>query len=383
MSEQIRPFHLSVPEAQLTDLRERLARTRWPDRETVSDTGQGPMLAKIQALCAYWQDEYDWRRAESMLNGFGQYRTTIDGLGLHFLHIRSPEPDALPLLMTHGWPGSILEFSKVIGPLTDPAAHGGDPRTAFHLVLPSLPGFGFSDRPTETGWNFNRIADAWITLMDRLGYRRWAAQGGDFGAAVTTAIAARTPPGLVGLHLNFPMVQPTPAEIGAATPHEQAMLAGAGNYFANLSGYSTLQSTHPQTVGYSLADSPTGLAAWMYSLFQDVCGTPGNAESSFTTDEMLDDITLYWLTNTGTSSARIYWEMMHSPRSPQPSGPITVPAGFSIFPQEQIRASRRWLEARYRTVVHFNELDRGGHFAALEQPELFITELRTSFSTLR
>jgi microsomal epoxide hydrolase len=380
---QIEPFHLSVPEAQLADLRERLARTRWPDKETVADTSQGPMLAKIQALCAYWQDGYDWRRAEKLLNGVGQFRTTIDGLGIHFLHVRSPEPDALPLIMTHGWPGSILEFSKIIGPLTDPAAHGGDPRTAFHLVLPSLPGFGFSDRPAEAGWGFSRIADAWITLMDRLGYHRWGAQGGDFGAAVSQAIAAKAPPGLAGMHLNFPMVQPTPAEIADATEHEQAMLASAAHYWQNLSAYSTMQSTRPQTVGYSLADSPTGLAAWMYSLFQDVGGTPGDAEGSFTFDEMLDDITLYWLTNTGASSARIYWEMMHSARPPQPSGPITVPAGFSIFPQEQIRASRRWLESRYSNIIHFNELPRGGHFAALEQPSLFTTELRTSFSTLR
>ena len=383
MSTQIEPFQLSVPEEQLTDLRERLATTRWPDRETVLDTSQGPMLAKIQALCDYWRDGYDWRRAEKMLNDAGQFRTRIDGLGIHFVHVRSPEPDALPLLMTHGWPGSILEFSKVIGPLTDPAAHGGDPRTAFHLVLPSLPGFGFSDHPTETGWDFSRIADAWITLMDRLGYRNWGAQGGDFGSAVTQTIAAKAPPGLIGMHLNFPMVQPTPAEIADATAHEQAMLDSAGNYFRNLSGYSAMQSTRPQTVGYSLSDSPSGLAAWMYSLFQDVCGTPGDAESSFTQDEMLDDITLYWLSNTGASSARIYWEMMHSPRPPQSPDPITVPAGFSIFPHEQIRASRRWLEPRYRNIVHFNELPRGGHFAALEQPELFTAELRTSFATLR
>lgn len=384
MSAMIEPFHLHVPEAQLDDLRDRLARTRWPEPETVDDTSQGPPLAKVQALCAYWQDSYDWRRCEAMLNGFGQYRTEIDGLGIYFLHIRSPQPDALPLLLTHGWPGSVLEFRHVIDPLTDPVAHGGRAQDAFHLVIPSLPGFGFSDKPATTGWGVPRIADAWIELMSRLGYERWGAQGGDWGSAVTTMIAHMAPLGCVGIHLNFVAYQPTPAEIAEATPHEQEMLVSARRYDQVLSGYAKMQGTRPQTIGYSLTDSPIGLASWIYAMFQDVSDSDGNPESVFSLDEMLDDIMLYWLPNTGASSARLYWEGQASMASGGgSSAPMRVPTAISMFPKEQVRISRRWAERRFTNLVHFNELDHGGHFAALEQPASFVTEVRSGFSTLR
>lgn len=377
-------FHLDVPTSQLDDLRDRLARTRWPEKETVGDTGQGPPLAKIRALCDYWQNEYDWRRCEAMLNGFGQHRTTIDGLGIHFLHIRSPEPDAMPLLMTHGWPGSVLEFRDVIGPVTNPVAHGGSAADAFHLVIPSLPGFGFSDKPTDTGWGISRIADAWIALMDRLGYTRWGAQGGDWGSAVTEAIGRKAPAGCIGLHFNFVTVQPTPKEIAVATPHEQAMLGSAKNYFNVLSAYAKQQATRPQTIGYALADSPVGLAAWIYAMFQDVSDCGGNPEAVFSMDSMLDDIMLYWLPNTAASSAKLYWEAERERASAgPPMGPNPTPAGFSIFPKEVMRASRRWIDKRYTTVLHFNELEKGGHFAAMEQPAAFAYEVRATFRRAR
>ena len=381
MSDVIEPFHLSVPEEQLADLRDRLSRTRWPDRETVADTSQGPQFAKVRALCDYWRDSYDWRRCEAVLNGFGQYRTELDGLGIHFLHVRSPEPDAMPLVLTHGWPGSVLEFRDVIGPLTDPAAYGGDPRDAFHLVIPTLPGFGFSDKPTGTGWGVSRIADAWITLMERLGYTSWGAQGGDWGASVTMAIGHKAPAGCVGIHLNLVPFQPTPDEIAEATPREQAMLDTAQRYDQVLSGYAKMQGTRPQTIGYSFADSPAGLASWLYAMFQDVSDSGGDAESVFSLDEMLDDIMLYWLPNTGASSARLYWESMTSMTSGgSPSEPMRMPTAISMFPGEQLRISRRWAERRVANLVHFNELDRGGHFAALEQPGSFVAENRAGFS---
>jgi pimeloyl-ACP methyl ester carboxylesterase len=385
MPAQIKPFNPSIPEAELDDLRWRLAQARWPERETVAGNSQGPTLEKLQALVKYWRETYDWRRCEALLDDFGQFRTEIDGLGIHFLHVRSPQADALPLVMTHGWPNSVLDFRKVIGPLTDPAAHGGDPDQAFHLVIPSLPGFGFSDKPTEPGWLYPRIADAWIELMDRLGYERWGAQGGDLGCAVTDTIASKEPPGCVGAHLNFAMFPPEADEVAAATPEEQEMLAGAKQFWQELSGYAKEQGTRPQTIGYSLADSPVGLAGWIYAMFQDTCGTPGDAEASFTTDELLDTIMLYWLPNAGASSARIYWEMdqagWSSPATP--SSPIALPVGFSMFPKEHVRKSRRWLERRYSNLVHFDEPTAGGHFGALEQPDAFVDGVRKTFSGLR
>jgi microsomal epoxide hydrolase len=331
-------------------------------------------------LVARWRDGYDWRRCEALLNDFGQYRTEIDGLNIHFLHVRSREPNAMPLLLTHGWPGSVLEFRDVIGPLTDPVAHGGLAADAFHVIIPSLPGFGFSDKPTTTGWDINRTADAWIELMRRLGYDRWAAQGGDWGAAVTTTLGYKAPPGLVGIHLNMVMFQPTETERAEATSHEQKMLDDAKRYEQQFSGYYKLQSTRPQSVGFALADSPVGLAAWIYALFQDVSDSDGNAESVFELDEMIDDIMLYWLPNTGASAARLYWEGMQSmQRGGMPNVPMPTPAGISMFPGEQLRLSRRWAERRFADLVHFNELEQGGHFAAMEQPAEFVAELRATF----
>lgn len=380
----IQPFHLAIPQTELDDLRYRLVHTRWPDAETVDDGSQGPKLAKIKALVEHWQDRYDWRRCEAMLNGFGQQRIEIGGLGIHFLHIRSPHEDALPLLMTHGWPGSVLEFADMIGPLTDPTAHGGDAHDAFHLVIPSLPGFGFSDRPEAAGWGIGRIAYAWVELMGQLGYDRWAAQGGDWGAAVTSTLGYLAPEGLVGIHLNMVMFQPTEEERAAATSDEERMLEDARRYDERYSGYFKLQSTRPQSIGFSLADSPVGLAAWIYALFQDVSDSGGNPESVITLDRMIDDIMLYWLSNTGASSARLYWQAMLDMRGGgMPDGPMATPTGISMFPGEQLRLSRRWAEARFAKLVHFGELDRGGHFAAMEQPDLLVEELRSTFRSLR
>lgn len=384
MADTIEPFRLAVPQSELDDLQRRLARIRWPDRETVTDTSQGPPLAKIRALVDHWRDHYDWRRCEALLNGFGQFRTEIDGLGIHFLHIRSPEPGAIPMIMTHGWPGSVLEFRDVIGPLTDPVAHGGQAADAFHLVIPTLPGFGFSDRPTDPGWNIGRTADAWSVLMARLGYDRWVAQGGDWGAGVTTALGHKAPPGLAAIHLNMVMFQPSDAEVHHATPDEQAMLASAQRYDQQYSGYFKLQGTRPQSIGFSLADSPVGLAAWIYALFQDVSDSGGDPEAVFGLDALLDDIMLYWLPNTGASSARFYWEAMREMMAGgMPQTKMPMPTGISMFPGEQVRLSRRWAQSRFDTLLHFNEPARGGHFAALEQPGLFVDELRRTFRSVR
>ncbi len=384
MSAPIRPFHLAIPDSDLADLQARLARTRWPDAETVSDTSQGPQQAKLRALVARWREGYDWRRCEALLNGFGQYRTEIDGLDIHFLHICSPEAGAMPLLMTHGWPGSVLEFRDVIGPLTDPVAHGGQAKDAFHLVMPSLPGFGFSGKPTATGWTVQRIAAAWTVLMTRLGYERWGAQGGDWGAAVTGALGYMAPPGLAAIHLNMVMFQPTGQERAEATPHEQKMLDDAQRYDQQLSGYFKVQATRPQSIGFGLADSPVGLAAWLYALFQDVSDSGGDAESVFALDHLIDDIMLYWLPNTGASAARLYWDTMQAMRQGgMPTAPMATPAGISMFPGEQVRLSRRWAERRFARLVHFNEPGRGGHFAAMEQPATFVDEVRATFRAVR
>lgn len=384
MSTTIHPFTLAVPDADLADLQDRLCLTRWPDAETVADTSQGPQLSKLRALVARWRGGYDWRRCEAMLNGWGQYQTEIDGLVVHFLHVRSPEQHAVPLLMTHGWPGSVLEFRDLIGPLTDPVAHGGQATDAFHLVIPSLPGFGFSGKPVASGWNVDRIADAWIALMTRLGYSRWAAQGGDWGGAVTTSIGYKAPSALLGIHLNMFMFQPTAQERAEATPHEQAMLDDAERYDQQFSGYFKVQGTRPQSVGFGLADSPVGLAAWIYALFQDVSDSGADVESAFALDAVIDDIMMYWLPNTGASSARLYWEAMQSMRHGGGAGAtMSVPAGISMFPGEQIRLSRRWAEQRFAKLMHFNELERGGHFAAMEQPALLVDEIRATFRHLR
>lgn len=384
MTDSIIPFQLSIPDAVLADLHSRLLHTRWPDPETVADTSQGPQQAKLRALVERWQDGYDWRRCEDLLNRWGQYHTEIDGLPIHFIHIRSPHAQAIPLLLTHGWPGSVLEFRDVIGPLTDPLAHGGQAGDAFHLVIPSLPGFGFSGQPTGTGWNIERIATAWTTLMTRLGYTRWAAQGGDWGAAVTTALGYQAPPGLLGIHLNMVMFQPTEQERQQASAAEQAMLDDAQRYEQQYAGYYKLQGTRPQSVAFALADSPVGLAAWIYALFQDVSDSGGDVESVFALDHVIDDIMLYWLPNTGASAARLYWEGFQAMRQGgMPVAPMSTPAAISMFPREQLRLSRRWAERRFAKLVHFNELPSGGHFAALEQPTAFVDELRQGFRFAR
>ena len=379
MDDAITPFTLAIPQADLDDLRDRLARTRWPERETVDDWQQGVPLAAARALVDHWQHRYDWRRCEAALNAVGQFTTPIDGLNIHFLHRRSPNPDALPLILTHGWPGSVVEFLKVIGPLTDPAAHGGDPADAFHVICPSLPGYGFSDRPAEAGWGVPRIAATWITLMKRLGYQRFGAQGGDWGSAVTTAIGASGDPSVAGIHLNMVTVRPTPEDVANATEAEKAAMADLKRHSDEGTGYSKQQSTRPQTLGYALVDSPVGQAKWIYEKFHEWTDCNGVPENALTRDEMLDDIMIYWLTGTGASSARLYWESFGAFGGQK----VTVPTGCSIFPKEILRPSRRWAEKSYTNIIHWNELDRGGHFAALEQPELFVEEVRATFRSLR
>lgn len=378
MSDTITPFTLAIPQADLDDLQARLARTRWPERETVDGWQQGVPLTAARALVDHWQHRYDWRRCEATLNAIGQFTTTIDGLNVHFLHRRSPEPNALPIVITHGWPGSVIEFLQVIGPLTDPVAHGGRAEDAFHVVCPSLPGYGFSERPAE-GWPVPRIAKAWITLMKRLGYNRFVAQGGDWGSAVTTAIGASGDPAVVGIHLNMVTARPTPEDIANATPEEKASIESLQRYMKDGNGYSQQQASRPQTLGYGLVDSPVGQAMWIYEKFLEWTDCDGEPERALTRDEMLDDIMLYWLTGTGASSARLYWESFGSFGGDK----VTVPTGCSIFPKEIFRASRRWAERQYTNIIHWNELEHGGHFAAFEQPGLFVEEIRATFRDLR
>jgi len=379
MSDAITPFKLSIPQSEIDDLNARLDRTRWPDRETVEDWTQGSPLAKVQALCAHWRKGYDWRRFEAKLNDFGQFKTEIDGLNIHFLHVRSPHANALPLILTHGWPGSVAEFMKVIGPLTDPTRHGGIPADAFHIVAPSLPGYGFSDKPAKNGWGVPRIAAAWIALMQRLGYSRWVAQGGDWGAAVTTGIGVARPAACAAIHVNMPLVFPAADDMANLTPAEQKSLAAIQYYQDKDSGYSKQQGTRPQTLGYGLVDSPAGQAAWIYEKMWAWTDNKGNPEDALTPDEMLDNIMLYWLPGTGASSARLYWESFGSFSSTK----LELPVGVSIYPKEIFRPSRRWAEKQMANIIHWNELDRGGHFAAWEQPELFVNELRTCFAKVR
>jgi pimeloyl-ACP methyl ester carboxylesterase len=379
MSEAISPFTLAIPQADLDDLKARLGRTRWPDRETVEDWSQGAPLAKVQALCAHWREKYDWRRCEGRLNALGQYKTTLDGLSIHFLHVRSKHENAMPLLITHGWPGSVIEFMKVIGPLTDPTAHGGKAEDAFHVIAPSLPGYGFSEKPRETGWGVPRIAMAWIGLMQRLGYERWVAQGGDWGAAVTTAIGLIRPPGCAAIHVNMPLVFPTPEDAAGATPAELKSLASMQFYQEKDSGYSKQQATRPQSLGYGLVDSPAGQAAWIYEKMYAWTDNKGVPEDALSMDEMLDNIMLYWLPGTGASSARLYWESFASFASIK----LEAPVGVSIYPKEIFRPSRRWAERQMSNIIHWNELDRGGHFAAWEQPELYVGEVRACFRKVR
>jgi pimeloyl-ACP methyl ester carboxylesterase len=387
----VRPFHVDVPDERLADLRGRIAATRWPTKELVGDRSQGVQLGTLQELAHYWETEYDWRAVETKLNALPQFTTEIDGVEIHFIHVRSAHDDALPLVMTHGWPGSIVELLETVGPLTDPTAHGDSAEDAFHLVLPSLPGYGFSGEPLEIGWDLARTAHAWAELMRRLGYTRWVAQGGDVGAGVTDALSRQSPDGLVGIHTNL-LVPALGGTMPTNTDEERAAAAQIATFGQSGNGYFVEMATRPQTIGYALLDSPVALAAWMIDHDTDAYYKISSAfvdrqpSGNLTRDHILDNITLYWLTGTGTSAARSYWEA-YGPDAPaagaEPLPATSIPFGFTTFPGEIWRTPRSWVEASYPNVVYFNEVDKGGHFAAWEEPELFAAELRAAFGSLR
>jgi pimeloyl-ACP methyl ester carboxylesterase len=377
MSDDITRFRMDIPDADVDDLRRRLRDTRWPEPETVDDWSQGVPMTYIRSLCDYWLEEYDWPASQARLNRFTQFLTEIDDLPIHFIHARSAHDGALPLVITHGWPGSVVEFHKVIEPLTDPVAYGGDAADAFHVVCPSLPGYGFSGKPRRPGWGVEHTADAWDQLMTRLGYARYGAQGGDWGSQVTTALGMRHPDHVIGIHLNMAIA--LPSSLDDLTEAEQAALASIDYYQKQDSGYSKEQSTRPQTVGYGLVDSPAGLCAWIIEKFWSWSDCDGDPANVFTRDELLDNVMLYWLTAAGASSARMYWESFTRPVL----GPVSVPVGCSVFPKEIFRPSRRWAEQQFGDLRYFNEPDKGGHFAAFEQPETFVNEVRASFRSLR
>jgi epoxide hydrolase len=383
---QIRPFRIDVPQADLDDLRDRLARTRWPRELPGVGWERGAPMGYLRELAEYWRDGFDWRAQEERLNRFPQFTTEMSGQEIHFLHVRSPEPDALPMLVSHGWPSTVAEFEKIIGPLTDPRAHGGDPRDAFHLVVPTLPGFGFSPPVTETGWGLPRTVAAYAELMRRLGYERYGTQGGDIGAGVAGMLAGASDGAVVGIHMNGPSNFGTAPDEAALTDVEKDRLRRTAEFEAHGAGYLALQSNQPSTIGVALNDSPVAQLAWIVEKFQAWTDCHGHPENALTRDEMLDDITLYWLTATGASSARLYWESIRQVQqvfSSSASDTVTVPTGCSLFPAEVIRPSRRWAERRFLDIRHWHELDRGGHFAAFEQPELFTDEVRTFFSMIR
>ena len=389
----IRPFTFQTPEAALEDLRHRIDETRWPNRELVDDRSQGVQSATMHTLADYWTSRYDWRDCEAKLNALPQFKTEIDGVDIHFIHVRSPHPNAMPLIMTHGWPGSVIELLDVIGPLTDPPAYGGQAGDAFDLVLPSLPGYGFSGEPTELGWDPGRTARAWAELMRRLGYTRYVAQGGDVGAAVTDAMARQSPDGLVGIHTNLLVTA-----LGNAGPRpqnpsddERAALDALATFQMTGSGYFVEQATRPQTIGYALLDSPVALAAWMLDhdtdSYQKIARAfiDGQPTGNLTQDRIVDNITLYWLTGTGASAARSYWERGHAQAATagQALPEVSIPVGFTVFPGEIFQAPRTWAEQAYPNLTYFHTAERGGHFAAWEEPELFAREMRDAFRSLR
>ena len=390
----IKPFEISMPESALVDLRRRISETRLPRKELVEDRSQGVQLAMIQELARYWAKGYDWRKFEAKLNALPNFTTEIDGVNIHFIHVRSPHENALPLIMTHGWPGSVVELLETIGPLTDPTSYGGTADDAFHLVLPSLPGYGFSGEPTELGWENGRIARAWSELMERLGYERYVAKGGDAGAVVTDAMGRQGPKGLLGIHVNLlALAIALKDQLPTESAQERAARGALDAFSADGFGYFLEQSTRPQTIGYSLLDSPVGLAAWMLDHDTDSyykisrAFVDGEPVGNLTRDNILDNITLYWLTGTGASAARWYWEFGRFAAAAQAAGqpppPVAVPVGFSTFPGELFPAPRSWAAAVYPGLAYFNEADRGGHFAAWEEPELFTEELRAAFRLLR
>jgi pimeloyl-ACP methyl ester carboxylesterase len=389
---EIQPFHVEIPEERIDDLHRRIEATRWPSKELVEDRSQGIQLATLKELARYWTTDYDWRKAEAKLNALPQFTTEIDGVEIHFIHVRSKHEDALPLIMTHGWPGSVIELLETIGPLTDPTAHGGQAEDAFHLVLPSLPGYGFSGEPTEVGWDLGRTAQAWAELMSRLGYTRYVAQGGDLGAIVTDVMGRQAPEGLLGIHMTLLVTT-----LGAPTPppgdseEERAALDAINTFTTSGFGYFLEQSTRPQTIGYALLDSPVALAAWLLDHDTDSyykishAFLDGEPAGHLTRDTILDNITLYWLTGTGASAARWYWELGRAQALAAGQAPpeVSLPVGFTTFPGEIFQAPRTWVERSYPNLIYFNEVDRGGHFAAWEEPELFSEELRAAFGSMR
>ncbi|ANL72591.1 epoxide hydrolase protein [Rhizobium phaseoli] len=394
---EIRPFRVDIPETELTDLRRRAAATRWPERETVDDQSQGIQLEKIRPLVEYWAAGYDWRKAEAKLNAQPQFMTEIDGLDIHFIHVRSKHQNALPVIVTHGWPGSVFENLKAIGPLTDPTAHGGRAEDAFDVVIPSMPGFGFSGKPANTGWGTDRIARAWAELMRRLGYTGYVAQGGDWGSPVSSAMARLAPEGLLGIHINLPAVVPPeiaavlavngPAPDGLSQKERATFETLAAGAKMGSRSYATMMGTKPQTIGYAISDSPAGLAAWMLGHPGFTRWTCDDSDPEKSPDEVLDDITLYWLTNSAASSARLYWEYGGG-RSPvfaagEMTSEIALPVAISVFPGENYQAPETWARRAYRNLSYFHEVDKGGHFAAWEEPEFFAAELRAAFRPLR
>ncbi len=390
---EISPFRVDMPDEVIADLRRRIASTRWPSRELVTDRSQGVQLATLQELARYWANGYDWRACEARLNALPQFKTEIDGVDIHFIHVKSPHADALPLIMTHGWPGSVIELLGVVGLLTDPAAHGGRAEDAFDLVLPSLPGYGFSAEPTEVGWAPGRVARAWAELMHRLGYIRYVAQGGDVGASITDAMGRQAPPGLVGIHMNLLVTALGGAPHPTESEKEHAAADALATFRASGFGYFLEQATRPQTIGYALLDSPVALAAWMLDHDTDAyykisrAFVDGQPSGSLTRDHILDNITVYWLTGTGASAARSYWESGRAQALAAAAGQappeVKLPVGFTTFPGEIFRAPRSWVEQGYPNLTYFNEAARGGHFAAWEEPELFATEVRAAFTSLR
>lgn len=391
---QIRPFHINVTEAALTDLRQRILATRWPDKETVTDRSQGVKLEQIQNLVKYWGTDYDWSKAEAKLNALPQFVTNIDGLDIQFVHIRSKNPNALPLIITHGWPGSVFELLKIIGPLTDPEAYGGRAEDAFDVVIPSMPGYGFSEKPKGAGWGPDRIASAWDVLMKRLGYKHYVSQGGDWGSVVADAMARQKPAGLLGIHVNMPATVPAdvakalqngdPAPAGLSDK-EKAAFKSLNNLYTKGGGYAALMVTRPQTLGYGLSDSPVGLASFFLDKFNDWTYSGGDAQKVLTKDEILDDITLYWVTNTAASSAQLYWEnnTNNFNVAEQRTAEITIPVAVTVFPGEIYQAPKSWTERAYQHLIYFHEVNKGGHFAQWEQPQLFAEELRAAFKSLR